>query len=299
MKFKKISIEDQELMTSYFERRNILSCEYSFITLMIWSIRYHIEYAVTDDFMLIMEEYNGHIYGLMPVCEEIHFEKALKALHAHFDSLGLPLKIYVADEIFATFVQQACTDCFEVTTNRDEYDYLYEAKALRTLLGKKLRKKRNHINAFLRDYEGRWVYRELHKADDKIILDYFNVWYENKDIDDIMLDQELQGIKILLKHVDELDYHAAGIFIDDELKAFTMGSLANNKQLGLIHIEKADTEIRGLYPMINQQFLINTFPHIELVNREDDVGDEGLRKSKLSYYPMDLAKKFTIEVNSK
>jgi len=300
MNFKRISIEDQEVMTSYFEKRNILSCEYNFTTLMIWSIRYKIDYAVADDFMLIMEECNGEVYGLMPVCEEVHFEKALKALQAHFDSLGLPLKIYVADEVFANYVQKVCPDCYSVTTNRNEYDYLYDAHALRTLEGKKLRKKRNHINAFLREMDGRWLYRELHKADDDIIIAYFNEWYETKEIEDEMLDQELHGIKKLLEHIDELDYHVAGIFIDDQLKAFTIASLANNNQLGIIHVEKAEAEIRGLYPMITQQFLINTLKDVTLVNREDDIGDEGLRKSKLSYYPIDFAKKFTIiEIDKK
>lgn len=294
MEFKEIEIDDQEIMTSYFEKRYINSCEYNFTTLMIWNERYEMAYSTTDDFMLIMEAYEGDVYGLMPVCSEENFEKGLKALQNHFDTIGKPLKIYVSDETFANYVQEVCSDCYKVTTNRDEYDYLYEADKLRNLSGKKLRKKRNHINAFLRDYEGRWTYRELGIDDEAVILEYFNEWYASKDVDDEMLDQELKGIKKVINHIDLLDVKMGGIFIDGDLKGFTIASFANEGEMGIIHVEKADASIRGLYPMLNQQFLQETLTEVKVVNREDDVGDPGLRKSKLSYYPMGFAKKYTI-----
>ena len=83
----------------------------------------------------------------------------------------------------------------------------------------------------------------------------------------------------------------AGVYIDGQLEAFTIGSLNVRENMAVIHIEKANPEIRGLYQFINQQFLINEFPEAELVNREDDVGMEGLRKAKMSYCPIGFAKK--------
>ena len=65
--------------------------------------------------------------------------------------------------------------------------------------------------------------------------------------------------------------------------------------MAVIHIEKANSEFRGLYQFINQQFLIHEFPDAVLVNREDDVGLEGLRKSKMSYNPIGFARKFMVE----
>ncbi len=85
----------------------------------------------------------------------------------------------------------------------------------------------------------------------------------------------------------------AGIYIDGKLEAFTMGELLNNN-MALIHIEKANPEIRGLYPYINQQFLVHEFPDVEFVNREEDIGIEGLRKAKLILPSMKFVEKYTV-----
>ena len=85
----------------------------------------------------------------------------------------------------------------------------------------------------------------------------------------------------------------AGIFVNDKLEAFTIGSYNELEKMAIIHIEKANPNIRGLYPYINQQFIINAFPDAYIV-REDDLGLEGLRKAKLSYEPIGYAKKYRV-----
>jgi len=86
----------------------------------------------------------------------------------------------------------------------------------------------------------------------------------------------------------------SGIYIDGRLEAFTMGELLN-KNMALVHIEKANPDIRGLYPYINQQFVLNEFKNVEFVNREEDLGIEGLRKAKLSYHPCRFVEKYTVK----
>ena len=87
----------------------------------------------------------------------------------------------------------------------------------------------------------------------------------------------------------------AGVFIDGQLEAFTIGSYNELEKMAVVHIEKANPEIKGLYQFINQRFLTEAFPEdMILVNREDDVGMEGLRKAKMSYYPIDFARKYEI-----
>ena len=78
------------------------------------------------------------------------------------------------------------------------------------------------------------------------------------------------------------------------MEAFTLGTYLKEEKTAYIHVEKANPDIRGLYPFLNQQFLINCFPDAEFVNREDDMGLEGLRKAKLSYNPLKLIKKYTV-----
>ena len=109
------------------------------------------------------------------------------------------------------------------------------------------------------------------------------------------LDQEIVGIHEILKNCSHVPVKMAGVYIDGKLEAFTVGSYNNLEKMAVIHIEKANWEYNGLYQFINQQFLIHEFPDALLVNREDDVGLPGLRKSKMSYNPIGFARKFNVE----
>ena len=86
----------------------------------------------------------------------------------------------------------------------------------------------------------------------------------------------------------------AAVYVDGQMEAFTIGSLNERENMAVIHIEKANPDIKGLYQFINQQFLVNEFPDVALVNREDDVGMEGLRKAKMSYNPIGFARKYMV-----
>ena len=91
-----------------------------------------------------------------------------------------------------------------------------------------------------------------------------------------------------------IKYYMMCIYIDGKMEAFTLGTYLKTEKTVYVHVEKANPEIRGLYPFINQQFLIKCFPDARYVNREDDMGLEGLRKAKMSYNPEFLVEKYTI-----
>ena len=170
---------------------------------------------------------------------------------------------------------------------------------MRTLAGRKNQKKRNHINYFLKEYEGRFEYRLLDKDDFEDCLNVTKEWAANKEENDEYdegMDEELIGINKVFNDYEILKdkVKIAGIYIDNKLEAFTIGELLN-PNMALIHIEKANPDIRGLYPFINQQFLVNEFSEVEFVNREEDLGIPGLRKAKLSYHPIRFVEKFTVK----
>ena len=184
---------------------------------------------------------------------------------------------------------------YEVTEQEDLKDYLYDGEALRSLSGKKLHKKKNHLNAFKKEYEGRYEYRRLCCSDRQDVWQFLDLWREQKG-DDVEehLDYEVEGIHEILKNCYSINVHMGGVYIDGNLEAFTIGSYNVREKMAIIHIEKANPEIRGLYQFINQQFLINEFPDAVLVNREDDLGLEGLRKAKMSYNPVGFARKYRV-----
>ena len=157
------------------------------------------------------------------------------------------------------------------------------------------------INAFLKDYEGRYEYRILDEEDFEDCLNLLKEWTVNKEENnefDEGMDDESVGIKKIFNNYDYLKdrLKIAGIYVDGKLEAFTMGELINSN-MALIHIEKANPNIRGLYPYINQQFILNEFENVEFVNREEDLGIPGLRKAKLSYHPVKFVEKYTVREN--
>ena len=186
---------------------------------------------------------------------------------------------------------------YEVEEQVDLKDYLYDGEAMRTLAGKKLHKKKNHLNAFMREYEGRYEYRRLCCSDRHEVWEFMERWRQKKADADALedsLEYEVAGIHEILKNCSSLSVRMAAVYVDGQMEAFTIGSMNERENMAVLHIEKANPDIKGLYQFINQQFLVNEFPDAALVNREDDVGMEGLRKAKMSYNPVGFARKYMV-----
>ena len=126
------------------------------------------------------------------------------------------------------------------------------------------------------------------KKDPDLLLD------RNGFIMDPKMCTNVEGIHEILNNCSVFDVRMGGIYVDDKLEAFSIGSINPMEKMAIIHIEKANPEIRGLYQYINQQFLIHEFPDAEIVNREDDLGLPGLRRAKESYDPIGFARKYRI-----
>ena len=152
------------------------------------------------------------------------------------------------------------------------------------------------VNYFKKNYEGRFEFRLLTKEDKDSIIDYLRRWASFKEgtPEYEMIEDELNGISFVIDHMDSMEFKMAGVLVDGKLAAFTIGNYYEADKLVYINVEKADPSIRGLYQCICSEFLIQAFPDAELVNREDDMGLEGLRKSKMSYHPIKLVEKYTI-----
>ena len=211
------------------------------------------------------------------------------------EELGYPLVINLADEYAVKYLNLP-EDRYLVEEQVDSRDYLYNGDAMRSLAGKKLHKKKNRVNAFKREYEGRYEYRRLCCSDSHDVWVFLDRWRQQKGEEvEEHLDYEVKGIHDILKNCSEFSIHMGGVYIDGQMEAFTIGSYNPVEHMAVIHIEKANPEINGLYQFINQQFLIEEFPEAEWVNREDDMGLEGLRKAKMTYYPADYARKYLVE----
>ena len=299
LNFKPVEAEDLEELNPFFCKRPNKTCDSVFLDSFIWREYYNVRYAVSDNKAILwLMDLDGKTGSAMPICSEEDLEYYFWKLVEYFNTeLKAPLYINLADE---EAVEQLglknMPDKFKITEQVDLKDYLYDGNAMRTLSGKKLHKKKNHLNAFKREYEGRYEYRRLCCSDRGDVWKFLDRWREEKGEEvEEHLDYEVRGIHEILKNCSLLNVRMSGVYIDGHLEAFTIGSYNPLEQMAVIHIEKANPEIRGLYQFINQQFLIEEFPEAVLNNREDDLGLEGLRKAKLSYNPIDYARKYQVE----
>lgn len=289
-----MKIEDKERILSYTNKRYIYSCEYGLTTLFMWQNMYNPHLYFDQNYMLIFEHFEDECYALMPLCTEEYFDESFKMAIKLFEDMNEEFEMYCVDDAFANFIKENYGEFFHVDAPRDLTDYIYDAERLRKLSGDKLRKKKNHINAFHREYDGRFYHRLLTIEDVDVITEFLKDWCEAHGDENSHLEEEIIGIHTILNNIEILEAEVIGVFIDERLEAFSMASLINNGTEAIIHVEKANTSIRGLYPYINQLFLVEYLPKVELVNREDDLGLEGLRKAKMSYEPLRLENKYTI-----
>ena len=297
LEFKKIEVNSIQEMLPFYAMRHNMTCDSVFLESYVWKDYYNVRYAIWENKALLwLMENEGHCFSAMPLCREEDLPGAFAAIEEYFnEELGYPLVINLADEYAVKYLNLP-EDKYLVEEQVDSRDYLYNGDAMRSLAGKKLHKKKNRVNAFKREYEGRYEYRRLCCSDSHDVWVFLDRWRQQKGEEvEEHLDYEVKGIHDILKNCSEFSIHMAGVYIDGQMEAFTIGSYNPVEHMAVIHIEKANPEINGLYQFINQQFLIEEFPEAEWVNREDDMGLEGLRKAKMTYYPADYARKYLVE----
>ena len=297
LEFKKIEVNSIQEMLPFYAMRHNMTCDSVFLESYVWKDYYHVRYALWENKALLwLMENEGRCFSAMPLCREEDLPGAFAAIEEYFnEELGYPLVINLADEYAVKYLNLP-EDKYLVEEQVDSRDYLYNGDAMRSLAGKKLHKKKNRVNAFKREYEGRYEYRRLCCSDSHDVWVFLDRWRQQKGEEvEEHLDYEVKGIHDILKNCSEFSIHMGGVYIDGQMEAFTIGSYNPVEHMAVIHIEKANPEINGLYQFINQQFLIEEFPEAEWVNREDDMGLEGLRKAKMTYYPADYARKYLVE----
>lgn len=217
-------------------------------------------------------------------------EAWLAACLEYFKSQGLPPRFERLPESVIKALPERRD--LKVVFDRDNSDYVYATKNMIRLSGNRYHTPKNHINRFSKHHV--WEYQPL-TAD--LISECLRVqeeWCLSKNCSESHgLINEDRAINEALTHFGQLKYQGGVIRVGGKVEAFTLGELLNPETV-VIHIEKANPDLPGLNPLIQQQFLLHTWSHIPWVNREQDLGIEGLRKSKMSYHPEFLVEKFRL-----
>ncbi len=294
LEFHPLELEDFKEIDEVFNLCSIENAEHCFAPMYVWSFIHPVEVCVYKKtvFMRTHEKGADTDWYLSP-CGELEFEEALDLILEDNKKRGYNLEVYSLSEYQEEIIKAKYLDDFEIEYNRDNADYIYLTEDLTNLLGKKYQKKRNHISRFKRDNPD-YEFVLINKDNAKEAADFEDEWYDryrSEYSED--LNKERLAIDNLLENFEELNLMGAMIKIDGKVVAMTVASAISCDMVDII-IEKAIHEINGAYAIINNEFAKNCLQKFKYINREDDLGEEGLRKAKLSYFPVEIREKINI-----
>lgn len=282
-KFRKATINDKEKIDKILKNSPCPSLEYNFTTLFLWQDIFNMEFKVEEDVLFMRSGREKKSY-LFP-CGSGDIAGAVDKL------LCENVDFYSLSEENKTYLERKAPGSFEFRELRNDGDYVYLCESLATLKGKKLSAKRNHINRFVAEHPD-WSYENITPENIGEAMEMHDKWCEIVDDGSKRgLSDETQIVKRAFQYYNELKLSGGLIRCGGEVVAFSLGDRLNDKTF-LVHIEKAFSNITGAYQIINREFVIHNCMDYEFVNREDDTGDESLRKAKLSYKPIEIVKKY-------
>lgn len=290
--FRPLSTDALSEIRSYTLTAPFRNCDFAVPNLYCWQFLYDTEYACVAQFLLLRFHFGVHrrLAYMAPVgTGDLNAVLALMADDAAAQGEELCL-CGVSDEQKVR-LEALSAEGFHYINDRDYNDYLYLRTSLATLSGKALQPKRNHINRFLRLYPD-YEYRPLRATDREECLALWHRWRDHQEVDDGQ-DDELRAIVYAFDHYDLLGFRGGALCVGGRMVAFTYGSPVNEDTFA-VHVEKADADVEGAYTMINKCFAASLPEQYTYLNREEDLGIEGLRRAKLSYHPDQLLHKWMV-----
>lgn len=285
-------ISDREWLSPQLSASGKLGSEWAFGTLFIWKNTYYSKICRFEDCTLFCFSGPLHTYN-MPLCDKNRLPEIMELLISDAAEKGHRFQLWGATKEQAEELERLFPGRFHFEADRNGADYIYKADDLIHLSGRKYHGKRNHISQFERKYD--WSYEDLthdNLEDCRAVAKEWCVTHGGcQDKDGFA--SEPCAIDRALKWFDELHLAGGLIRVEGNPVAFTIGEEINPKTY-LLHFEKALDGYDGLYAVINHEYASRHLEQYELINREEDMGIEGLRKAKLSYRPAILLERYRV-----
>ena len=290
LQFEPISLEKQQDYLKILARCPQVASDYSFMNIWAWAEDYGLTWAWSDDCVWIRQSRPEVLYWA-PVgpWSEIDWPTRLP------EASGDPTIFIRIPNQLVEIWQTAFTDRAAFEEERGHWDYVYSVNELVDLKGNRFHKKKNLLNQFIKKYDYTYVPFAPELIDQAMALqESWCTWRDCESSD--VLAAENHAIFRVLNNWGQLNGTLGGaLMIDGSMVAYTVAE-ALTPQSVVIHFEKGDTRFKGVYQAINQMFLAHSARDFLTVNREQDLNDEGLRKSKLSYNPTELLHKYRVTI---
>lgn len=292
---REINIDNKDIFDKYITRHIPQISEINFTNIFMWRNSYNFRFGEVDGLLCLIAVPKDNVpFAFEPIgtYTKEAFGRAIDEIKNYFSDKGWKLIFKRVEEDKLNYFKDYYKDDIDIEEDRNSCDYLYNSEDLINLKGKKFHGKKNHLNSFKKNNEFEYV-----ELTDELIGECIRINEEwcarrNHEQHKGLYCEKLANIEAL-SNFKRLGYEGALIKVNGKYEAFTIGELLN-ADTAVIHIEKANDDIRGLYNFINQQFCENSWKDAFYINREQDLGLEGLRKAKLSYNPVKLIDKYTI-----
>ncbi len=290
LEFEKITLESAPILRPYLQKSVNRLCDFSVGGTVMWRNAHNIQYAIYEDALYMkLNVYDGKTVFTRPIGKPFAetYENLARFCAATGDKLVL---INVSNEEKNELVRMFPEA--EVVFERDFSDYIYLREDMASFKGKRYSGQRNHINRFMNE-NANWQFEEIGHHNLAEIKEYFEKYNAEIDKEALSAIAERDGVRDVLDNFDAYGFFGEALRVNGEIAGFFLCEAIFDTLI--VHIEKCNRNITGAYQMLAKEEAAKyCVGELKYVNREDDAGDEGLRKSKLSYHPFCIAEKYTI-----
>jgi hypothetical protein len=294
LNFEPINSDNILKAAEYFKYKISRTSDYTAGAIYMWRDFYDTSFTIYDDMILYKVKFYNRTAFTYPVGGG-SFDKAMAALREYCIENNIPLWFCtVPEEVLPILINQF-GGSIPGDPSRDWADYLYNAEDLAEMAGRRYSGQRNHINKFKKLYPD-YKYQRITPDSLPRIMDFLLDYEKNHGKESSLAQEELRRTMEIMPFLDKFSLPGGFIEVDGVIASMAIGEVI--KDILYCHIEKANREYEGSYQMIVKEFshdMMVSFG-IKYINREEDVGDEGLRTSKLSYHPVQILDKFCVLV---
>lgn len=286
--FAPISPDMQSEMEFYLKRLPDGISELTFLNLYLFRHNYKYQVTKTEKLLIIIGEYNGESFFITPCCTvNVEITKELLAKYKKWMILSKSFLDNNTNVFNLPFLKE-----LKIEEDRDNFDYVYLRKDLAELKGKDFHKKKTHINKFEKSYDKITIKPlTLENVEDaKKVLEEWNSTKPDSNPENSDYEAALEALSILSR----TSMMGIILYVWDEPVAWTLAEITQNNKTAVILFEKALASYKGSFQYINYAFAGYLPEYIEFINREQDLGDEGLRQAKMTYKPIKFIKKYRI-----
>lgn len=291
LEFKRFHPCDGELYGEYFPDGYDRGCEFSFANLYLWGKQ---NYRISEDSLLIMAQFGQRTVYPFPIGKGDKV-RAVREIMRDADARGLVFRMSGISPEAKEMLEREFPSTFRFHTDDGSYDYVYAIDDLAELRGKKYHSKKNHVNRFIEEHEG-YAVEEIGEDNLDSVRGFVQEWYRKRLERDPDGDYTMETVALdrAIRHYSELGLIGIALVWDGRIVAITMGNRMTADTVD-VNFEKADAEVNGAYAAINYEFaryIREKYPDVRFLDREEDMGIEGLRKAKESYRPYRKVKKY-------